>query len=64
MAIVTELKGIKLTLDLESGTQTISGCNPAATNENLNALGKAVGSLCKSPVEAIVKVEETILIEE
>ncbi len=64
MAVTTELKGIKLVLDLEKGSQTISGCNPSATNEGLNALGKAVASLVQSPIEAIVKVEETILIEE
>lgn len=64
MAITTELKGIKLVLDLEKGSQTIPDCNPSATDENLNALGKAVAGLVQSPVEAIVKVEETVLIEE
>ena len=64
MAVTTELKGIKLVLDLEKGSQTVADCNVAATNESLNALGKAVGSLTASPVEAIVRVEETILIEE
>nr|WP_302598863.1 hypothetical protein [uncultured Cellulosilyticum sp.] len=64
MAITTELKGIKLVLDLEKGSQTIPNCNPSATDESLNALGKAVAGLVQSPVEAIVKVEETVLIEE
>lgn len=64
MAITTELKGIKLVLDLEKGSQTVANCSPLASNESLNALGKAVASLVESPVEAIVKVEETVLIEE
>lgn len=64
MAITTEFKGIKLVLDLEKGSQTVANCSPTATNENLNALGKAVASLIASPVESVVKVEETILIEE
>lgn len=64
MAVITEFKGIKLVLDLEKGSQTIANCSPEASDENLNALGKAVASLVESPVEAIVKVEETVLIEE
>lgn len=64
MAVTTELKGIKLVLDLEKGSQTVSNCNAAASNESLNALGKAVASVLASPVEAIVRVEEKILIEE
>lgn len=64
MAVTTELKGIKLVLDLEKGSQTVANCNVAATNESLNALGKAVAGLIASPVENIVRVEETILIEE
>ncbi|WP_054742700.1 DUF1659 domain-containing protein [Cellulosilyticum ruminicola] len=64
MAVTTELKGIKVVLDLEKGSQTVSNCNIAASNESLNALGKAVAGLIDSPVEAIVRVEETILIEE
>ena len=64
MAVTTELKGIKLVLDLEKGSQTVSNCNVTATNESLNALGKAVAGLVDSPVEAIVRVEEKILIEE
>ena len=64
MAVTTELKGIKLVLDLEKGSQTVSNCNVAASDESLNALGKAVASVLASPVEAIVRVEEKILIEE
>ncbi|WP_054743176.1 DUF1659 domain-containing protein [Cellulosilyticum ruminicola] len=64
MAVTTVLKGIKLVLNLEKGSQTVAHCNAAASNESLNALGKAVANLVASPVETIVKVEETVLIEE
>lgn len=64
MAVVKELKGVKLTLDLAKGTQTISNCNPSATDEQLNSLGKAVSALCKEETEQIIKVEENVLIEE
>lgn len=58
------LKGIKLTLNLEEGSQTISGCNAAATNEQLYALGDAVSELEAKRVDSIVKVEESILVKE
>lgn len=64
MAVTADLKGVKLQLDLEKGTQTISNCNVAATDENLYALGIAVGSLIASPVEEIVRIEEKVLIAE
>lgn len=64
MAVTADMKGIKLQLDLEKGTQTISKCNAAASNESLYALGQAVGELIASPVEQIVRIEETVLIAE
>lgn len=64
MAVVADPKGLKIQLDLEKGTQTVSGCNAKATNEQLYALGTAVGTLTQSPVEAIVRIEETVLIAE
>ena len=64
MAVTADLKGVKLQLDLEKGTQTISNCNVAATDESLYALGVAVGSLIASPVEEIVRIEEKVLIAE
>lgn len=64
MAITADLKGVKLVLKLAKGSQTISNCNRAATDEALNSLGKAVATLQKEELETVVKVVETTLIEE
>ena len=64
MAVVSELKGVKIVLDLEKGTQTIPNCNPSATDENLSNLALVVASLESTQLENVVKVVETILIQE
>ena len=64
MAVKTELKGIKLVLDLEKGSQTIPNCNPSATDENLSALAQVVATLESTQLENVVKVVETVLIQE
>ena len=64
MAVVSELKGVKIVLDLEKGTQTIPNCNPSATDENLSNLALAVASLESTQLENVVKVVETVLIQE
>lgn len=61
MAVTSELKGVKLVLDLTKGSQTISNCNPQATDENLSALATAVGALESEQVQTVVKVVETVL---
>lgn len=58
------VKDVKVVLKLAEGSQTIPGCNQAATDEQLYALGSAVGLLELKDVEAINKVEETMLISE
>lgn len=64
VTVTPDLKGIKLQLNLEKGTQTISNCNVAATNESLYALATAVEPLLASPVEEIVRIKEEVLIAE
>lgn len=58
----TALKGVKIVLKLEEGSQTISGCNTEATDEQLYALGDAVSKLEAKGVEAISKIVESTLI--
>lgn len=62
--VTSKMAGIKVVLDLNEGSQTISNCNKSATDEQLHNLGKAVASLEKEGVEAISKVVEYSLIEE
>lgn len=57
-------KSMKVVLKLGEGTQTISNISLEATNENLYAIGTAVGKLCAQRVDAIIKVQETTLINE
>ena len=64
MAITAHPKSMKVVLKLAEGQQIISGCKIDATNEQLYALGKAVGSLEAQRVDVITKVLETTLIEE
>ena len=58
------LKGTKVVLKLAEGSQTISGCNPTATDEQLYALGDAVSKLEAQSVDAVTKVVESTLINE
>ena len=64
MAVTTELKGVKVILNLEKGTQTISNCNPTASDDNLALLGQAVATLTKYPAEEMVKQVQNVLIPE
>lgn len=64
MAVEADLKNVKVVLKLAKGSQTISGCSQDATNENLYALGEAVGSLTAERLETITKVEEHLLTNE
>lgn len=61
MAVISEIKGTKLTLKLSKGTQTVSNCNAAATNEQLYKLAQAVGTLTEEAVASVIKVVETTL---
>lgn len=62
--ITSALKSMKVVLKLAEGSQTIAGCNPSATDEQLYQLGTAVGKLEAQNVDAITKVVETALINE
>lgn len=64
MAVTTEVKGVKLVLKLEKGTQTVSNCSQSATNDALYEIGSAVATLQNEQVTDVSKVVETILIEE
>ena len=61
MAVISEIKGTKLSLKLDKGTQTVSNCNASATNEQLYKLAEAVGTLTEASVASVVKVVETTL---
>ena len=62
--VKAELKSTKVVLKLAEGSQTISGCNASATDEQLYALGNAVGKLEAQRVDTITKVTENTLINE
>ncbi|MBE6023244.1 MAG: hypothetical protein E7231_08435 [Cellulosilyticum sp.] len=62
--VTAALKSTKVVLKLAEGSQTISGCNTVATDENLFALGQAVSKLEAQDVEAVTKVVESTLIQE
>ncbi len=64
MAVTTEVKGVKLILKLEKGSQTIANCCQNASNEALYEIGSAAASLQKEQVTNLSKVVETILIAE
>lgn len=57
----TEEKGVKVVLDLKEGTQTVSGCNLSATDDQLYALAMAVAQLEDEDVVDVTKVVETTL---
>lgn len=62
--VTSSLKSTKVVLKLAEGSQSITGCNQAATDEQLYALGLAVGKLEAQSVDAITKVVESTLINE
>ncbi len=64
MAVIAEVKGVKLILKLSKGSQTISNCSQGATNDALYDIGSAVAGLQKEEVTNFSKVVETILIKE
>ena len=62
--VTAELKSTKVVLKLAEGSQTISGCNQAATDDQLYALAKAVSKLEAQSVDTVTKVTETTLVNE
>ncbi|WP_069999255.1 DUF1659 domain-containing protein [Cellulosilyticum sp. I15G10I2] len=64
MAVTAEVKGVKLILKLNKGSQTVSNCSQSATDDALYAIGGAVASLQQEEVTNLTKVVETILIAE
>lgn len=64
MAVEAITKGVKLTLKLGKGSQTISECNMEATNEQLFSLAGAVAKLEKEEMSTVTKVIESTLIGE
>jgi len=63
MAVTAEVKGVKLVLKLEKGSQTVSNCSQSGSDDALHAIGKAVATLQKEQVTSISKVVEAVLIE-
>lgn len=61
---VAVLKGIKVVLKLTEGSQTITGCNQSATDDQLYTLGSAVAKLEAHDLEGMSKIEESILMNE
>lgn len=64
MAVSADVKGVKVVLKLEKGSQTISDCSKTATDEKLFEIGDAVATLQQEPVTGIVKVVESTLLNE
>lgn len=62
--VSAQIKDVKVVLKLAKGSQTIPGCNQVASNDQLYALGSAVGTLTAEAVDGISKVEETMLVDE
>lgn len=62
--VTAALKSVKVVLKLAEGSQTISGCNAQATDEQLFALGNAVSKLEAQSVNAVTKVVESTLVQE
>lgn len=64
MAVNRAIKSCKLTLKLAEGSQTINGCNPSATDEQLYQLANAVSSLNAQFTDTVTKTVEHYLIVE
>ena len=62
MAVISEVKGTKIVLDLVKGTQTISKVNASATDTEAMKLANAVATLQEYEVEKVKKVVETTLV--
>lgn len=62
--VTSAVKSMKVVLKLAEGSQTITNCSAAASDEALYTLGNAVGKLEAKRVDAITKVVETTLINE
>lgn len=62
MAVTTVLDEIKVALKFTKGSQTLAHCNPAATDEQLHSLGKAVASLNAETLDTMTKVQEAKLL--
>ena len=62
MAVTALIDEVKVSLKFAKGSQTLAHCNKDATDENLYALGQAVGSLNKEELREIMKVVETNLV--
>lgn len=61
MPVQATLNEVKVAIKFSKGAQTISKCNKEATDENLLALGQAVGALNQEIIEKVTKIEETAL---
>nr|WP_307991501.1 hypothetical protein [uncultured Niameybacter sp.] len=64
MAVTALMDEVKVVIKFVKGSQTIGHCNKAATDENLYALGQAIGSLNKEEINEITKVVETKLLNQ
>ncbi len=64
MAVQSQVKSTKVVLKLEKGSQTISNCNPAASDEALYNLAEAVADLEANMAVGVTKVVETTLVSE
>lgn len=70
MAVSRQIEGYKLAVTMKNdmdesmGTQTISGCNPEATNENFHTAGQAIMALTGAMSGEIKKTATYFLIQE
>ena len=64
MAVTALMDEVKVVIKFVKGSQTIGHCNKVATDENLYALGQAIGSLNKEEINEITKVVETKLLNQ
>lgn len=64
MAVTATLDEVKVVMGFTKGSQTIGKCNKTATDEQLWTLGKAISSLNEEELETIMKVQESILVDE
>ena len=64
MAVVSEIKELKLNLKLAEGQITIGNCNPEATDEQIYQLAEAVSGLASQYCDAVYKGYTYLMIRE
>ena len=64
MAVVSEIKELKLNLKLAEGQITVGNCNPDATDEQIFQLAEAVASLASQSCDAVYKSYTYLMIKD